>query len=350
MLRRLPHDDAVADGGAARLLQRQRAGRPGDRPGRRRRWSTRAATRWTARPRGPADARGVQPPDGRRDHRGRRVRPRRSPTCGCPRRSDPVSSASTPGRGRSGRAAGRTPGRRPAPARPGRTSRRASPGRRRRSSLAELQAAPAPTAGSTLVGLAGGDGEVPAVHQHLVERDHAHRGGRHAHAADLGDRPPTAPGCRQAATSASSCCGSRVAPVGGQVVGVRRRAAGHAAYFSAPSRKATVSPTKWSSIAATEVPAHGVGSVSWSSRTPATTRATSAACGARSSVVMSGTTVRGRGVIAGRRGSNRPIGCVRRPVSARSARISPTTGTNLKPCPEKPQATVTRSCRGMRAR
>ena len=49
--------------------------------------------------------------------------------------------------------------------------------------------------------------------------------------------------------------------------------------FSAPIRKATVRPTKWSSIAATVVSVHGVGSVSWSSRTPATTRATWAAAG-----------------------------------------------------------------------
>jgi hypothetical protein len=49
---------------------------------------------------------------------------------------------------------------------------------------------------------------------------------------------------------------------------------------------------------------------------------------------------------AGRRGSNRPIGWAVVPVVARSASTSPTTGTNLKPCPEKPHATVTLACAG----
>ncbi len=39
-----------------------------------------------------------------------------------------------------------------------------------------------------------------------------------------------------------------------------------------------------------------------------------------------------------------------RPSRARSARISPTTGTNLKPCPEKPQATTTFVVRRVRGR
>ena len=47
-------------------------------------------------------------------------------------------------------------------------------------------------------------------------------------------------------------------------------------------------------------------------------------------------------------GSNSPIGCRVDPSSARSARISPTTGTNLKPCPENPHAIATFSCSGCR--
>ncbi|APU20297.1 hypothetical protein UA75_11425 [Actinoalloteichus sp. GBA129-24] len=44
-----------------------------------------------------------------------------------------------------------------------------------------------------------------------------------------------------------------------------------------------------------------------------------------------------------RRGSNMSIGWRVAPSVTRSARISPITGTNLNPCPEKPHARVTRS-------
>lgn len=49
-----------------------------------------------------------------------------------------------------------------------------------------------------------------------------------------------------------------------------------------------------------------------------------------------------------RRGDRNPIGCGVAPVRARSARISPTTLANLKPCPEKPAAMATCGCSGWR--
>lgn len=49
---------------------------------------------------------------------------------------------------------------------------------------------------------------------------------------------------------------------------------------------------------------------------------------------------------AKRPGANRPMGCCVEPAVARSARISPITGANLNPCPEKPHATVQDGTRG----
>ena len=62
--------------------------------------------------------------------------------------------------------------------------------------------------------------------------------------------PSHAAGSCHAATSASSCAGSFVRQSAGQVRRVGRRPAGLAA-FSPALRKATVSPSKWSRIAAT---------------------------------------------------------------------------------------------------
>ena len=271
---------AAAPGGAARLLQRQHAGRPRGRPRPCRRRSTRAATRWPAAADiARADARGVHPLDGRGDHRGRRVRARPRPPAGA--RDGLTVTASTPGsrpvwpssRSNTGASSGtgttgpyialRISGRarrRARPRTPGSAAPR--PGRRRRAGRWRRR----------------GPSRAPAPRS---ARPRPSRRAGMRIAGDLGARPPSADGCRHAATSASSCRGSRVAPVGGQLA-ASGRGPPACGSFSAPSRKATVSPSRWSSSAATGGPAHGVGSVSWSSRTPATTRATAAAVGARS--------------------------------------------------------------------
>ncbi len=296
---RHPHDPAVAHGGPARLLQRQHAGRPRERA-RRDGGGLREPGGDGPRARdGQADARGVHPADGlaRSPRSPSSTSP--SPTSAYPRRSDAdrctraqprvhpqVSRPSSRGRGRSDRAAGRRPGRRPAPARPARRSRRATSG--------APTAKPCPNSrhacavdrvGAVL--LPGRDGEVPAVHQHLVQRDDARSAAAGMRiAGDLGLPLPRArlPARRRRARRAAA--GMRVRQSGGEVRRRRPTARPPAATSPRPSGTPRVSPTRWSSSAATEVPAHGVGSVSWSSRTPATTRATSAAWGARSGVVI----------------------------------------------------------------
>src|SRR6201999_2514969 len=57
----------------------------------------------------------------------------------------------------------------------------------------------------------------------------------------------------------------------------------------------------------------------------------------------------GSHVVTSRLGSNNEMGWPVVPSMARSARISPTMGTNLKPWPENPHATVTFSESGWRA-
>ena len=141
-----------------------------------------------------------------------------------------------------------------------RTSRRAPRARRRRSP-AELQARLRADRVGAVV-LPGRDGEVPAVDQRLVQRDDARGRGGHAHAGDLGlavggAQAPTQRRARRAARvqvrqSGTRCAASADRPPAGRI-------------FSAACRNAAVRPSRWSRRAATEVPAHGVGPVSWSS-------------------------------------------------------------------------------------
>ena len=152
-----------------------------------------------------------------------------SPTCGCPRRSDGLT-ASTPDRARSGRAAGRTPARRRAPAPPGRRSRRASPERSRRTRRSNSRQRCAESR-VDVVRLAGGDGEVPAVHQHLVQRDHAHRRARQGRTAGTSVSPPrpTAAATPRRARRAAAAAARASRRAAG-----RRRPTGHRPATSSP--------------------------------------------------------------------------------------------------------------------